>query len=138
MNQCFKIKNQSISNKIKDKKVTKMRRGLTSKFVSIIWWKENCYKQNPLKGSSDDNPSVVKFWHVVYFFILLLSSCIFWIRNKQKQRITWKQMRKKVLQTWKTNLLNIWMHKLSFCYFYHDEIYVLHETFSWIFIARFM
>ena len=138
MNQCFKIKNQSISNKIKDKKVTKMRRGLTSKFVSIIWWKENCYKQNPPKGSYDDNSSILKFWHVVYFFILLLFSCIFWIRNKQKQRITWKQMRKKVLQTWKTNLLNIWMHKLSLCYFYHDEIYLLHETFSWIFIVRFM
>ena len=27
------------------------------------------------------------------------------------------------------NILNICVHKLSFCYFYHDEIYVLHENF---------
>ena len=27
------------------------------------------------------------------------------------------------------NILNICMYKLSFCYFYHDEIYLLHENF---------
>ena len=29
----------------------------------------------------------------------------------------------------KTYLLNIWVYKLSFCYFHHDEIYLLHENF---------
>ena len=28
----------------------------------------------------------------------------------------------------KTYLLNIWVYKLSFCYFHHDEIYLLHEN----------
>ena len=27
------------------------------------------------------------------------------------------------------NILNICMYKLSFCYFYLDEIYLLHENF---------
>ena len=29
----------------------------------------------------------------------------------------------------KNNLLNICVYKLSFCYFYNDEIYLLHENF---------
>ena len=68
-----------------------------------------------------------------YLFILLLSSCIFWTKNKQKQRITWKQMHwflaKQSSTNLKKNLINMHMHKLSFCYFYHDEIYLLHENF---------
>ena len=28
------------------------------------------------------------------------------------------------------NILDICVHKLSFCYFYHDEIYLLHENFN--------
>ena len=68
-----------------------------------------------------------------YFFILLLSSYIFWIRNKQKQRITGKQMHCFLVEQSSVNLktysVNICVYKLSFCYFYHDEIYLLHENF---------
>ena len=28
------------------------------------------------------------------------------------------------------NILDICVHKLSFCYFYHDEIYLSHENFN--------
>ena len=41
-----------------------------------------------------------------YFFILLLSSCVFWIRNEQKQRITWKQMHWFLVEQCSTNLKN--------------------------------
>ena len=67
------------------------------------------------------------------FFILLLSFYIFWIRNKQKRRITWQQMHWFLVEQSSTNLktylLNIYVYKLSFCYFYLDEIYLLHENF---------
>ena len=67
-----------------------------------------------------------------YFFMLFLSSYIFWIRNKQKQRITWNQMHWFLPEQSSTNLkniLNICVCKLSFFYFYHEEIYLLHENF---------
>ena len=118
---------KSISNKINDKKVTKIqiyfnnimeRKRLQTKLSGrFIWWQ------------------TINFEIIAcsYLFILLLSSCIFWTKNKQKQRITWKQMHwflaKQSSTNLKKNLINMHMHKLSFCYFYHDEIYLLHENF---------
>ena len=118
---------KSISNKINDKKVTKIqiyfnnimeRKRLQTKLSGrFIWWQ------------------TINFEIIAcsYLFILLLSSCIFWTENKQKQRITWKQMHwflaKQSSTNLKKNLINMHMHKLSFCYFYHDEIYLLHENF---------
>ena len=61
------------------------------------------------------------------YFILLLSSYIFWIRNKQKQRITWKQMHWFLVEQSFTTY--IYINKLSFHYFYCDEIYLLQESF---------
>ena len=118
---------KSISNKINDKKVTKIqiyfnnimeRKRLQTKLSGrFIWWQ----------------PINFEIIACSYLFILLLSSCIFWTKNKQKQRITWKQMHwflaKQSSTNLKKNLINIHMHKLSFCYFYHDEIYLLHENF---------
>ena len=68
------------------------------------------------------------------FFFILSSSYIFWIRNKQKQRITWKQthffLEEQSSTYLKTYLLNICVYKHQFCYFYHNEIYLLHENFN--------
>ena len=60
------------------------------KFTSIIWWEENsCYKQNLLEveGLFYDNLINFEILACSYFYILLLATYIFWIRNKQKQRI---------------------------------------------------
>ena len=106
-----------ISNKLKDKKVTKIQRFKQANLFIL---------QLKYRGLNIVNDWIkLKFWLAVTFFILLLSSYIFWIRNKQKQRITWKQMHWFLVEQSSANLkniLNICMYKLSFCYFCHDEI----------------
>ena len=67
---------KTISSKLKDKKVTKIKvEGLKLSGRFNLW-----------------EPINFETLACSYFFILLLSSHIFWIRDKQQQRITWKPM----------------------------------------------
>ena len=42
-------------------------KGLNKQIYFNNMMKQSSYKQNLLEGSFDDNPSVLKFWHVVTF-----------------------------------------------------------------------
>ena len=85
-NQCFKIK-KSIYNKLKDKKVTKIFVCLSEIYFN------NMMERKRLQTKPNGRlilwqPVNFEILACSYFYILMLASYIFWIRNKQKQRIT--------------------------------------------------
>ena len=133
MNKCFKIKNQYLTKK--GKKSNKDMKGLNKQICFNNMMERKQLQTKPSGRFILWQPINFEILACSYFFIFSLSSYIFWIRNKQKQRINWKQTHWFLVEQSSTNLksinlLNICVYKLSFCYFCHDEIYFLHENFQ--------